>query len=102
MEPRPQGYTIERKDNDLGYSKANCEWVTQSDQVRNQRRRKTALSDEKILGIFYSCLPVMLVASKYGIDKRTVYDIKNLKGGEYTTRICRRYKLVEGVITLKE
>lgn len=102
MEPRPEGYTLERKDNELGYCKNNCEWVTQSEQNRNQRRRKTALSDEKILEIFHSYLPTMMTASKYGVDKRTVYAIKNFKAGEYTTRICKKYKLVNGVITNKD
>lgn len=37
MGPRPRGMTIERKNNDLGYSKANCIWATHTDQMRNRR-----------------------------------------------------------------
>lgn len=102
MGERPKNYTLERNDNDGPYCKENCAWVSQSEQNRNQRRRKTALEDEKILEIFYSYLPTMMTANKYGVDKRTVGKIKNLKNGEYSTRICRTYKLVDGQIVLKD
>jgi len=36
----PKGLTIERKNNDLGYSKENCYWATRTIQSRNQRLRK--------------------------------------------------------------
>lgn len=40
MGPRPNGLTIERKDNNLGYDPGNCRWATWSEQRRNQRRRQ--------------------------------------------------------------
>lgn len=33
-----EGLTLDRKDNNLGYSPENCRWVTRSVQVRNTRR----------------------------------------------------------------
>jgi hypothetical protein len=38
MWPKPDGlFSLERKDNSLGYSKANCEWATRSEQCFNRR-----------------------------------------------------------------
>lgn len=35
MGPCPEGMTLERKDNDRGYSKHNCEWATHAKQMSN-------------------------------------------------------------------
>jgi len=37
--PSPE-LTVERKDNDKGYSKQNCKWATRLEQARNSRRWK--------------------------------------------------------------
>lgn len=37
MGDRPAGYSIERRDNDLGYSKENCYWATATTQTNNRR-----------------------------------------------------------------
>lgn len=34
MGPRPEGYTLHRVDNDLGYFPANCKWATRKEQER--------------------------------------------------------------------
>jgi len=38
MGERPEGHTIERVDNDKGYSKENCVWATQAAQNKNRRK----------------------------------------------------------------
>lgn len=37
--PSPK-HTLERKDNDLGYSKENCKWATWAEQSRNKRSNR--------------------------------------------------------------
>jgi hypothetical protein len=34
-----EGLTLDRKENDKGYSKENCRWATRAEQIRNRRPR---------------------------------------------------------------
>lgn len=47
MGERPEGFTIERKDNNLGYFPGNCKWATRTEQMRNcriSRNNKTGVN----------------------------------------------------------
>ena len=40
MGEKPEGLSLERKDNDKGYSPDNCKWATPMEQSNNTRRNK--------------------------------------------------------------
>ncbi len=40
MGERPDGYTLERIDNDKGYFSGNCKWASRKEQNNNQRRKR--------------------------------------------------------------
>lgn len=66
MGPRPsKDYSIERINNDAGYSKENCKWATQEEQKQNTRNvRKLTYNGETMgLGAW---------ARKLGIDRCTL------------------------------
>ena len=47
MGERPNGLTLERNDNELGYYKENCRWATQIEQANNRRSNRILTFKEK-------------------------------------------------------
>lgn len=65
MGRKPKGFSLERIDNNKGYSPENCKWASKAEQNRNNRRNKMLSYNGETLimkdwaakaGISYSCL----------------------------------------------
>ncbi len=51
MGDRPQGKTLDRKNNDKGYCKSNCKWSTPKEQSNNMRKNCFLTYQNKTLSI---------------------------------------------------
>jgi len=78
MGERPEGKTLDRKNNELGYSKDNCKWATQKEQQNNRRDnvffevegvRKTLSFLSEEYGINYGTLHTRIFKLKWPIEK---------------------------------
>jgi hypothetical protein len=66
MKERPPGLTIERRDNDKGYSPQNCVWVSRAEQARNRRSNRLATLHGETLCVADWC-------DKLGVTRKMVY-----------------------------
>lgn len=65
MGPCPPGFTLERKDNEQGYSKENCKWATPKEQARNRR-------NTHLIEINGTSKPVATWAEESGLNRGTI------------------------------
>ena len=71
MGPRPSSdYSIDRIDNNKGYSKDNCRWATKSEQSYNQNKRSNSSSTYK--NVYYNSKSNRWMARVW-VDKKRIY-----------------------------
>jgi hypothetical protein len=75
MGPKPEGMSIERINNDAGYSPENCEWASKKTQARNRRGRR-------MLTVGGVTKTMAEWAEEHGISLRTVWERCNLGWSE--------------------
>lgn len=75
MGPRPKGLSLDRIDNNKGYSPENCRWATSSEQARNTRRNNRITIDgvTKLVTDWFKESPVC-IATYYHRKKRGFSD----------------------------
>ena len=71
MGERPEGMTIERINNNKGYSKENCKWANRLDQARNRRTNRwiTLNGSKKLLSDWAKELNINIQTLTERIDK---------------------------------
>ncbi len=70
MEERPEGTSLNRIDNDGGYSPDNCKWATKVEQGKNQRNNRMLTFEGRTM-----CLSEW--ARELDIDRKTIRDRLN-------------------------
>jgi len=80
------GKTLDRINNDLGYSPENCRWATRKEQHRNTSKNLRITA-------FGETAPAIVFAEKFGINPFTLYD--RLKKG-WTTEAALTVSRTEG------
>jgi hypothetical protein len=76
MGVRPSGKTLERRDNDKGYNKDNCDWATPIQQTRNR-----SVTIQVTIG--EETMPIAAWAERLGITWRALYE--RFKRGTWPT-----------------
>jgi hypothetical protein len=88
MGERPEGQSIDRIDNNKGYSPENCRWATTKEQSQNKRTNVMITFNEKTqcltawaadLQISIKCLRSRLYRSKWSIEKSLTTPLKQIK-----------------------
>lgn len=81
MGPCPQGCTLDRRDNDLGYTPENCRWATGIEQANNTRKNVTIVMDGETI-------TVAQLARRFGMPYYTV--MRRVQAGDSIEEIRNR------------
>jgi len=85
MGERPHGYTIERNDNNLGYSPDNCRWASRQEQQLNLERTHRFMVEGQLL------IPA-IISRKTG--QKAEHIVERIRRGETLDRIMSSDRLI--------
>ncbi len=93
MGDRPEGMTLERRDNARGYSKDNCRWATRADQVRNRSTSKFTFTTAVIAcGMLLRGDSQASIARQFGATCHAVHAMK--KGYNWVDAMAKAREVV--------
>lgn len=64
MGEKPEGYSLERKNNDKGYYPSNCKWASRKDQNSNKREKYVNTKHKNIYALSSGHYQVVLTKPK--------------------------------------
>lgn len=73
MGPRPDGYSIERQDNDGPYSPENCVWANQRTQMSNRRNSIRVDHEGEVIS-------ASEYAERMGVSSKRLYKVMSTRG----------------------
>ena len=90
MGKRPKGKSIDRVNNEQGYSQSNCRWTTNYEQSINKRkdsRYKLTEADVYTIRWKHECNNETIsgIAREFAVTRGTIRDIVNRKTYKYLT-----------------
>ena len=69
----PQGYSLERKDNNKGYCKSNCKWASRKEQQKNRNYTVSNEESSSFVSLYESGRTIREISEVHGRPFKTVW-----------------------------
>jgi hypothetical protein len=80
MGPRPEGKTLERRENDGDYGPDNCCWESRREQLRNMRTNRR-------IAVFGETMTLVEASERYGLRDRNLLRTRLARGWDAETAV---------------
>lgn len=69
----PQGYSLERIDNNRGYCKDNCKWASRIEQQKNRKYTVTLEESSSFVSLYEAGRSIREISEQHGRPFKTVW-----------------------------